>query len=140
MRVCGGCQPPPKVVVRVEEPLKPPIAPVEVIPKELVGVPVRAMPILTPVSLLEEGITTCNYDPHEHEYCTENTNDVKRTIKGHVLKPRQVTVSRIVMKTVRRTVTQTVLKRKPTNTYNIVKVEKEITERQTMSKKPSSEF
>ena len=56
------------------------------------------------------------------------------------MKPRQVTVSRIVMKTVRRTVTQTVLKRKPTNTYNIVKVEKEITERQTMSKKPSSEF
>lgn len=137
MRVCGGCQPsqPQPSQPQPREPYVPPVVPEVVVEK--VGAPAIERPLLTPSSLFKAKPLNCE---HEHAFCTANTDDVRRTIEGHEMKERRVLTTKFVMKTVKRKVMMTVLKRKPTITYNIVNVDKEITERQVMSKQPSSEF
>ena len=111
--MCGSCQPVKQVVKVREEPVV----------KE--KAPAIERPLLEPLSLYKHKPLNCE---HQHAFCTANKEDVRRTIEGHELKERRVLTTKFVMKTIKRKVMQTVLKRKPTIQYNIVRVDKEITE------------
>ena len=125
--MCGGCEPQkaPVVVVRKPEPI------------EKVGAPAVERPSSEPVSITKAEPVNCE---HKHAFCSPNTVDVTRTLQSHKMVERKVLTTKFVMKTVKRRVTQTVLKRKPRTEYTIYKTDREITEQQEMKQEGETDF
>ena len=151
MGACNtGCQRPPQsyrppvappvVIYRPRPPVRDPRPPARDPPELLEknkrqkvrAPPIR--PIILPSVELKRKTPPKEKKRHEHEYCSDRTPETTQRYKSTKMVRKNIETTQIVLKPVKRTFLQTVLKPDTHNCFKVTKVPKTITERQFMVK------